>query len=274
MRKALTRFSNFSSSTTRGVDVCRAPRLAEAATSKDVNRVVEDPNDIEALRDQFENGVNEGRNTDTVDNIHDDSLMIRNEQNRGFQGEVEGHSQFIGSQYFKDTKYDPSNIGAPVNRYPASDHAKSWNPDYNESSALGAKIDELYNNGRVGRRTEVSVQAWADEVAHTVGGTVTKHMTQAMEALLAHSKERLKNLKTDEDVATHIGNIVKLAEKLKAAYKTNDVGTFFFASDLAKNYRYHKVIPHDASNMHYTSDQLINWAGIVGENVSLGRASR
>ena len=236
--------------------------------------VAEDQNDIDRVQAQFEQGVNpdhEVVGTEAAGGDEEGEYRTQQEyEHAGTNAERRVPHQFVGTEQFKGGKYDPARIGAPVSRHPSSDYAVSWNPEYNESSALGAHVDATFNNGRVGRRTEVRMQDWAKEMSNTIGGTEGAHLTRAMDALLEHDKERAQNPKISDGSLRYVKARADLAARLRELLpdNPNEVGARFFANPINAHYRYHKIEPHDASNLGYGIRQIENWGGIRNTSVT------
>lgn len=164
-------------------------------------------------------------------------------------------SVWWGTNAFAEGGHDAGNIGAPLTRHPSGDYRT------NQYSEAVANAHAKYGH-RVTQGHAVRPLAWAEELAKTSGRTEYEHLDDAMQALLAHDQERLKNEKLTETDKHWIGQRAKLAEELLAAQeerggiKAYPAAGHFFDHPMNKNYRYYKMEQHDASNLSYNRDVL------------------
>jgi hypothetical protein len=181
---------------------------------------------------------------------------------KGQQGSTQEPPRFYGTRGTareEGKKYDPFNIGAPVADHTSGDYKTT------QSTELGAALDAHFGQGRLSERRPVRMGEWAEEMSSTYGGTPRSHLNRALEELLVHDKERLKNEKLDERSKSFLKSRADEAAKLRtgSGKLVEDAGELFFAMKMNSPYRYHRVAPHDASNLAYTRDQLEKSFGVT-----------
>lgn len=195
-------------------------------------------------------------------------LTERREESYGVQGNVEKPAIFWGTNTRNPGAHKQEDMGAPVSRHPAGDSAREWNKQASEYTNAMEEAHAKYGH-RVTDAHGVTVRDWADELEQRTGVAAGRWMTTAMHELLKHDQERLardaeqreklkadpdneklqKGLLTDED-KKWIGHRVKLSELVHGN------GEAFFNDPINRHYRYIRMGQGDASNLHYSADQL------------------
>lgn len=148
--------------------------------------------------------------------------------------------------------HDPTKVGAPLSRHPSGDQAKEWNKKSSEYTNGVAEAHAKYGH-RVTNGRGVRLDEWAADMEAMHDIPAHKWLNGALDALLKHDQERLKNPKLLPEDRTWIENRAKLAAELG---ERKFAGFQFFNHPMNSAYRYYKMEQGDASNLTYSADQL------------------
>ena len=184
-------------------------------------------------------------------------LRERAEEKYGTQGVLENGGAtapiYWGTDAITDEGgHDPKKIGAPLSRHPSGDQAKEWNKKASEYTNGVAEAHAKYGH-RVTNGRAVRLDEWAADMEAMHDIPAWRWLNGALDALLKHDQERLKNPKLTKEDREWIENRARLAEELG---DRKFAGFQFFNNPVNSAYRYYKMEQGDASNLSYSADQL------------------
>jgi len=148
--------------------------------------------------------------------------------------------------------HDPMKVGAPLSRHPSGDQVKEWNKKASEYTNGVAEAHAKYGH-RVTNGRGVRLDEWANDMEAMHDIPAWKWLNAALDALLKHDQERLKNPKLTPEDREWIENRASLARELG---DRKFAGFQFFNDPINSAYRYYKMEQGDASNLTYSADQL------------------
>lgn len=235
----------------RHPDRLTKPERREASSTTSANHAAE--------REMQEDGRTEDpiRHEEVENKVHTDEgdeyqkfLAERREESYGVQGYVEKPAIFWGTNTRNPGAHKQEDMGAPVSRHPSGDSAREWNAQASEYTNAMEEAHAKYGH-RVTEAHGVTVRNWADELEQRTGVTAGRWMNTAMHELLNHDQERLKSDKLTAEDKKWIKARADLAERVG-----ENGGEQFFANPMNRHYRYIRMGQGDASNLHYSADQL------------------
>lgn len=196
--------------------------------------------------------VDDALNNDGGDE-YQEYLRERAEEKYGTQAVSETAPIYWGTSALTEAGgHDPTKVGAPLSRHPSGDQAKEWNKKSSEYTNGVAEAHAKYGH-RVTNGRGVRLDEWAADMEAIHDIPAWKWLNGALDALLKHDQERLKNPKLLPEDRTWIENRARLAAELG---DRKFAGFQFFNDPMNSAYRYYKMEQGDASNLTYSADQL------------------
>ena len=219
----------------------------------------EDPEYLQAVQEgapELSNPITPEEMGGRTGDARDDLIEKRRVEKYGNQGEVKAPARFVGSEIFDTKAYDPKapKLGAPVTMHAAGERATSYNSMRSEFGAMAEEAHTVYGHALTDARP-VRMDAWAEEMANTQGGTPRQHLNNALDALLEHDQRRLASGKLSVEEIKYVKLRAEMAERLKAR-DAETAGERFFTSSMNRSYRYYRIDRGDNEFLSYSADQL------------------